>query len=508
MDRRQIIREYFQPHYLSNEKLSALFIEPLVEEFGLLSDYAEMLQYFGSVENIPQEFLKGLGNSLAYEYLEEEDPDIQRELIKRILSIYKNRSTRWALEQTLMYSTDENWIGDNLTLYKGPLKKGYFSISKPRDEIFIHDRSRFDSGHRYMDKTNYNYGILALEVQYWTDRTAEMLERQIPGGIRYHVDQLLWFYNGEDWALPSYRTDWVQTDYSEDTIIYTDSRLVRSNIAYFDDVWERGIYPREGRIGTAVSLEEEMIFGSSFLNTLMLECGRNDITRIIEIEKYLEKSAKEGIRLFDNQVHDNAQSRDGFIYLEKENQIIHEYERLNRIETRLGRNDRFITQGVVGFNNINNVINNSCSDFDMEVEFKGIRYWDGAVNDDGTSRDGIIEPEIHGYAKDILIKPYDVIYPAAKVLSYNDKTDEIWHRFGFDVEKADEDLEEVELSIGTECGTELTLTEFEESLSDYSGNDSDDETVFEILNYVKGYRTEGSLHDNAQSRDGLDEEEL
>lgn len=241
MDRRQIIKDFFQRYHLEKDQIRRLYIEPIVEEFGLLSDYAEMIQMFGSIDEIPSSFIEDLGNSLAYEYVQDEDPEVQREVIKRILRIYKNRSTRTSIEKVLESSTDRNWVGDDLTLYHGPILKGYRNVWHPYEKIFVHDKSYHDRGDRFMDRLFYNYGIIALELQFYDERTEEMLEQQIPGGIRWAIIFLIWM-KGEGTEFPSYYDEFNEVQYSEEITLKNDTVWVLSKLARFDTLGQTGQY--------------------------------------------------------------------------------------------------------------------------------------------------------------------------------------------------------------------------------------------------------------------------
>lgn len=327
MDRRQIIRGYFQERHRENRELNDLYIEPIVEEFGLLSDYIEMIQMFGSIDEIPSDFVQDLADSLAYEYLQEEDSEIQREIVKRIIKVYHDRASRKSIERVLESSTDRNWIGGDLTLYKGPIRKGYQRVWLPREKIFYHDKSRHDSGDCYPNYFEYNYGVINFEVQYLDDRTFEMLEQQVPGGVRWNISQLVWLPDpivptpeppgpGEDdsdpyhsWlGIPKFPYIFRGLEIEEDLLVKQDTLYIPSDIAYFDMLgesyktkrgtpilggkvgeprgqlvtsgelgqvpgkrWEAGFmaiqrsYPRSGREVVMATEDEELTLGSSFI---------------------------------------------------------------------------------------------------------------------------------------------------------------------------------------------------------------------------------------------------
>lgn len=187
MDRRQIIESYFQQRHRENERFNKIFIEPTAEQLGLVSDYTELFSFISSVEFTPSKYLERIADKVGYKYEPSEDPEVQREIIKRVFSVYEKRGTPQSILDTVMKAMDTNWIGGDLTQYKDEVKELNAGISYPRDLIFTHDSSFHDGGYRFQDKKEYNNGIIAVELEDYNERTLSKLEEVIPGGVRVNL---------------------------------------------------------------------------------------------------------------------------------------------------------------------------------------------------------------------------------------------------------------------------------------------------------------------------------
>lgn len=408
MDRRQIIKSYFQDRHWDNEKLRVLFLEPIVEELGLDADYAEMVQLFGSVDEIPSDFLEGLGDSVGYEYLQEEDPDIQREIIKRIFQVYKNRAKRSSIERVLESSTDRNWIGDDLTLYKGDLIKGYQRIWLPRDKIFYHDKSRHDSGDAFADYFEYNYGVINFEMQYFDDRTIQMLEKQVPGGVRWNISQLVWVPgDGTDsghGSIPSYYTDKTWTDYFEDlTLMPKDLYIPSEQLAKFDQLLETyKVDPSLILLGAPLGALNKGLFTGGILGkakgTVLHSGYFNQIVskpyfrsgRFVVMDELIEEITFKSSYL-SNQYSAGILGTYNPSHILKGGSLGGERGIYNLDGGRLGTKYQVTELGTDLFG--------SRFDFDVVSERSGNRNWDSACHDDGLARDGLYEdPLVFLYA--------------------------------------------------------------------------------------------------------------
>jgi hypothetical protein len=404
MDRRQIIRNYFRDHHLDKEQIRCLYIEPIVEMFGLLSDYTEMIQMFGSIDEIPTAFIEDLGNSLGYEFLQDEDPEIQREIIKRILSFYKNRATEESITKVLKHSTDRNWQGDNLTLYKGKVKSGYSEIFIPMDRIFTHDKSFHDSGDRFMDRFNYNYGIIDLYAQYFDDRTLEMLERQIPGGIRWNINQLIWMETCGT-GFVDYSVEYNEEDYVEDLTLKNDKIYVPSDYAFFDEREKKlrssvGVILDAGVLGFPISdtglhagelgegIPELALHAGSFSTYRKRIRSGRFVVQTDVIEEIMFGSSYLGTTVLDSTG-------------------LGRHRNVAVVAGLLGSRSRGKILGISNIPRLGVGINTLVRSFRVESEYKGIRLRDGALHDDGKSMDGAQEWNVVLYAK------YDESMPMA-----------------------------------------------------------------------------------------------
>lgn len=187
MERRGRIESYF-PDYLLENKDFHLWIEAVVEELGKVGDMTELFAELGAVDKTPPQFLQDLADIVAYKYMEGEDADVQREVIKRVFSIYERRGTEQSIIEAGKRGGDPNWVGGDLTLYKDPIKEGTASVLYPINHLFRHSISKHSSGDPYADNVRWREGVIIIRVSYLSDLVKEAIEKVIPAGMRYYID--------------------------------------------------------------------------------------------------------------------------------------------------------------------------------------------------------------------------------------------------------------------------------------------------------------------------------
>lgn len=377
-DRREVIKSYFPRRLLENDEVLNTIILPVVDQMGIVGDFTELFVDLNSISYTPKEFVDVLGELVGWNYLSEEDPDVQREIIKRVFTIYNERGSEWSILNTLSRASDENWVGGNLHLYKGPVRKGSSSLSYPRDFIFTWDKSKWDRGHRYRDRLVYNYGIIDLEAELWSYRLKEFLEYVIPGGIRYRFTQAINPGSGD--APVDFSTDnlwWRFDEHLElpEPAVYMDS----GNIEHWDHlkhkIWE-------GRYLIYQFYEEDYSLGATYLDFY------RPMQRILsgglvpyDIPPTLYNFGEAGADISPFKVIDDP-------WANKESII------------------RNIDKQILGFH--------------YSFERNGIFLFDNIINcpDSGHPYDGLFKGGYTGYAKYDRIEPSDCTYPVGLVQDY------------------------------------------------------------------------------------------
>ena len=176
------------PHVLLEDEDYKVFLEliSIVHD-----DVKEMISKFPElvdIDNAPEIFLPKLSALIRYKYRHDIDEDIQREIIKRIISIYRDRGTDDAIIMAATYGNDPLWIGSHVFLPGADTNKPRATITHPIDYVFRHDISKHSGLHRFADATRWTAGTLIINVTYLDDEIRNAIKKVIPAGLRIYFD--------------------------------------------------------------------------------------------------------------------------------------------------------------------------------------------------------------------------------------------------------------------------------------------------------------------------------
>ena len=90
MDRSEIIRQYF-PDFIRENKEFRVLIDSVAKEMGMVGDYTQLFSDLSKLDKMPKRFLENFADQVGYTYTEGEDPEVQREIFKRIFSYWRER---------------------------------------------------------------------------------------------------------------------------------------------------------------------------------------------------------------------------------------------------------------------------------------------------------------------------------------------------------------------------------------------------------------------------------
>lgn len=206
------------PHVLLEDKDYKVFLD-LISVIS--SDIKELIIKFPElvdIDNAPEIFLPKLTALIRYKYRYDINEDVQREIIKRIISIYRDRGTDDAIIMAATYGNDPLWIGSHVFLPGADTTKDRATITHPVNLIFRHNISRHSGLHRFADATRWTAGTLIINVTYIDDQIREAIKKVIPAGLRIYFDISSQFQgDGElgevvfgEWVL----TEFYELDYS------------------------------------------------------------------------------------------------------------------------------------------------------------------------------------------------------------------------------------------------------------------------------------------------------
>lgn len=230
MDRRKVFKSLFSEYNKTTD--FELWIDTICEEFGIVADYIQMFEDLGSIDRTPAEFIQDLADLVAYSYLDSEDPEAQREIVKRIFSVYHERGTEASIIQAAKRSPDPDWIGGDLTLYKGPLKEETASVFYPSKHVFTHCVSAHSGEDAFQDAARWREGVIIIRLSVLNDRVREAIKKVIPAGLRYYFDIVVSGSEG-DLDIVSFGEYIVNTDYLIQYYFKTD--ILESDALIFSD---------------------------------------------------------------------------------------------------------------------------------------------------------------------------------------------------------------------------------------------------------------------------------
>ena len=184
------IKGLFGPRMSENEKFKSVVIESTNRVFQNIKVDLDRFTDLVSVDYVNEEFLPEFASMLGFPYIETEDSEIQREMMKRYIQEYKKKGSFEHIVKTATRGYSDNYFLGDMTYYKGKIQDGYASISYPRDKMFRYDYSRWDNGDRWSDKKYVMLGVMDIQTSNYNERTLEYLDKVIPGGIKYYLTLL------------------------------------------------------------------------------------------------------------------------------------------------------------------------------------------------------------------------------------------------------------------------------------------------------------------------------
>lgn len=268
------IKKLFSERALDNEKFQSVVVEPTAEEFNTIKPFIDSFPDLISVDYVNSQFLGLLGDFLGFDYLETEDSEVQREIMKRVVEEYHKKGSIEQLYKTAARSHDDNYYLGDLTYYRGNIEEADVYITYPRDRMFRYDGSRWDSGARWQDYNRVTHGVIEIDLSKYNDRTITYLDRIIPGGIKYYINLLKDISpsgtDGNRYIVYPYEVDGYDSNIYLDVMKvmpYTPNKIFTFDNSRFDnsifdggvretsDVWDE----KESKAGThAVLLPTDM----------------------------------------------------------------------------------------------------------------------------------------------------------------------------------------------------------------------------------------------------------
>jgi hypothetical protein len=153
---------------------------------GLIEKFPELVD----VDNAEELFLPKLSALIGYDYRYNIDIDDQREIIKNILQVYRDRGTDDSIIMAATYGNDEKWVGGHLFVPGANVSKRKAYIEHPIDSIFRFSISALSGPDKMEDGSRYRPGTIVVHVYYIDDTIREAIRKVVPAGIKifYQLD--------------------------------------------------------------------------------------------------------------------------------------------------------------------------------------------------------------------------------------------------------------------------------------------------------------------------------
>lgn len=179
------LRDYL-PEYLANDQDYGIFIDILQNVANDIKYFVDNFNDLIDIDTVPEMFLPKLSYLLSYQYKYQVNTTYQRELIKRMIEVYRNKGTDKDIIDAANNGANDGWLG-NKYFYPGST---YFNneatISYPADHLFRHSVSKFSGQDHFPDNDYWRQGVIIIEVAYYTSKLDDAVKNVIPAGVRFY----------------------------------------------------------------------------------------------------------------------------------------------------------------------------------------------------------------------------------------------------------------------------------------------------------------------------------
>lgn len=153
-----------------------------VDIHGLIEEIPDLVD----IDNVPEIFLPKLSALVRYNLRTDLDIDYQREIIKRLLEIYKARGSSDEIVMAATYGDYDQWAGAHIFYPGADISRQKAKIIYPVDEFFRHSKSKFSGYDKYPGSTLYREGTIIIKLGYINDKIKEAIKKVVPAGIRIY----------------------------------------------------------------------------------------------------------------------------------------------------------------------------------------------------------------------------------------------------------------------------------------------------------------------------------
>lgn len=211
-----IFESYF-PEFCEEYPEYMAFLHSACVIFNELFNKVATFNYLVNADRVPASFINALANALGYEFKENVPVVYQRELLKRLLNIYKCRGSETDIILKGQQFDNEGYLGGRLFV-PGTYKDGYaMSITFPREDLFIWSQSTRSTKYRYPNIDYYRDGLISFNTPIINDELKKAVCSVVPAGVTIvftYTTEAPYPFNGAI-AITSYVAPLVNTQHTK-----------------------------------------------------------------------------------------------------------------------------------------------------------------------------------------------------------------------------------------------------------------------------------------------------
>ena len=190
---RRVELEYFLHDYLADKSDFMLFLRLLQIIFNDIKSVADDFENLTDVNNVVNIFLPKLSYLMNYTFRYDLPDNINRDLIKRLLWIYKEKGTDKEVLEAADFANNDNWISNTIFV---PTSKNPRPVPDDRtaylyypiDRLFTWDKSAYSISDRYGDSTRWRDGVIVIEAEDVNQRVRNAIKRVLPAGLKVYYE--------------------------------------------------------------------------------------------------------------------------------------------------------------------------------------------------------------------------------------------------------------------------------------------------------------------------------
>lgn len=192
---KQVKLEYFLHDFIVDKSDYYVFLGLLRTVFNDIKSVADNFENLADVNNVVSIFLPKLSFLMDYTFHYDLPDEINRDIIKRLLYIYKQKGTDKEVLEAADFANNPNWIASTLFV---PTEKEPFpqpddrtsKITYPVTMLFTHCVSKHNGLHHFSDETRWRDGVIVIEAENVNKLVRNAVKRVLPAGLKAYYESM------------------------------------------------------------------------------------------------------------------------------------------------------------------------------------------------------------------------------------------------------------------------------------------------------------------------------